>query len=348
MADKKISQLNRLTTPLLSDAFAIVNSGETKHTLIGDIATPIRNYNVPLTASGITVSGDIVPTTAEGATLGTVEKPFADLYLQSGSISIESDTPGDPSALISNVDGNLEISVGGMRLIESGNSFIAETGSFQYISGSLTQLGDYIRSGDTITTGSVDFSGSFEASLQEDYVWVGNSNGRSTPTTIDQLASSGSLVKSAYISLYDTSSQSLITSGSEQVVTFSNSWGQSGMSLVSGSRLVMEKQGTYQFSFVAQVTNSDNSVHDAYFWIKYNGNNFPNSTTRMTMPTRKDSGDASAQLMSINIVGQNTVDNGYIELWWTGDSTTLSLEETPAYGPVPETPSIIANIVRVG
>jgi len=350
MADKKISQLNRLTTPLLEDAFAIVNSGETKHTLIGDIATPIRNYNVPLTASGITVSGDIVPTTPQGSTLGTPEKPFREIFLQSGSISIESDTPGDPAALISNKGGNLDISVGGMRLVEPGNSFIAETGSFSFISGSMTQVGDYTRIGNTITTGSVSFTGSFEASLTKDNIWIGDSNNRSIETSVSSLSTylTGSLVKSAYISLYDTSSQSLITSGSAQVVTFSNSWGQSGITLVDGTKLTMENQGTYQFSFVAQITNSANAVHDAYFWIKYNGSNFPNSTTRITLPTRKDSGDASAQLMSINIVGQNVVDNGYIQLWWTGDSTTLSLEETPAFGPIPETPSIIANIIRVG
>jgi hypothetical protein len=104
-------------------------------------AQDILNANLSVTSSGITVSGDIVPTTPQGATLGTADKPFAELYLQSGSISIESDTPGDPSAIISNVDGNLEISVGGMSLIEPGNSFIAETGSFQYLSGSLNYVG---------------------------------------------------------------------------------------------------------------------------------------------------------------------------------------------------------------
>ena len=148
-------------------------------------------------SGGTELGGDIFPQTPQGATLGTVDKPFRELFLQSGSITIESDTPGDPSAVISNNNGNLDISVGGMRLVELGNSFIAETGSFQYISGSMTQVGDYIRIGDTAITGSVSISGSFEASLQEDYVWMGNSNGRSTPTTIDQLASSGSLVKSA-------------------------------------------------------------------------------------------------------------------------------------------------------
>jgi hypothetical protein len=48
-----------------------------------------------VTSSGITVSGDIVPTTPQGATLGTADKPFAELYIQSGSIH-ESDPPSDP------------------------------------------------------------------------------------------------------------------------------------------------------------------------------------------------------------------------------------------------------------
>jgi hypothetical protein len=156
-------------------------------------AQDILNADLPITSSGITLTGDIVPSTPQGATLGSVDKPFSELYLQSGSISIESDTPGDPSALISNVGGNLDISVGGMRLVEPGNSFIAETGSFQYISGSMTQVGDYVRIGNTTTTGSVDFSGSFEASLTENYVWIGDSNNRSieTPSFIFKYISDG-------------------------------------------------------------------------------------------------------------------------------------------------------------
>lgn len=158
----------------------------------------------------------------------------------------------------------------------------------------------------------------------------------------------GSFVESAYISCYSTSSQILVQSGSAQPVTFTNLWVHNGINLVSGSRLVMENPGIYKFSFIAQIQNTDNAVHDAYFWIKYNGSNFPNSTTKITLPTRKDSGDASTQLMAVNILGNNIVENGYIELWWTGDNTNLSLKETPAFGQIPETPSIIANIIRLG
>ena len=159
---------------------------------------------------------------------------------------------------------------------------------------------------------------------------------------------SDTLTESAYISLYSTQSQQLVESGSAQPVTFSDVWAQKGVSLVSGSQIVMEKAGTYKFSFVAQLTNTENSVHDSYFWIKYNGNNFPNSSTQMSLQPRKNESTPSAQLMTVNIVGVAQNDNDYIELYWTGDSDTIQLSETPGDGIKPETPSVIANIVRVG
>jgi len=162
------------------------------------------------------------------------------------------------------------------------------------------------------------------------------------------ISQTGSFVESAYISLYDTGSQPLLTSGSEQVVTFSSQWAAEGISLVSGSQITFDKAGVYNFSFVAQVTNLDNAVHDSYFWIKYNGSNFPNSATRMTLDPRKNASIGSAQLMTMNIVGIALNDNDNIELYWTGDNLLTSLSESPATAVIPETPSIIANVTRVG
>jgi len=127
---------------------------------------------------------------------------------------------------------------------------------------------------------------------------------------------SNTLVPSAYISCYSTQSQQLTTSGSAQPVTFTNVWTQKGV--------------------------------NSYFWVKYNGNNFPNSSTQMSLLARKNESTPSAQLMTVNIVGVAQNDNDYIELYWTGDSDTIQLNETPSDGVKPETPSVIANIVRVG
>ena len=477
MADKKISELNLHTSPALSDSFATVNGGETKKVLLGALNETIRNSNTPLTASGITVSGDIVPTTPQVGTLGTLEKPFREIYLQSGSISIESDTPGEPRATISNFNGNVDIQAAGFSITSGSispfilnnegqitiqNAFqdpeneailqiignnegniqaAVNPGSLVHVtgfdgitnrsvfdsyggggvfsqlilrnangtaanptstvagiigrvatSGYITGTGFGIegvtgppasmnfytpgyRSGSRETmirfyatadneldptgysavikaegmeiTGSLDISGSITADLQENYMWLGDSNNRSNPVSLDTLAESGSFVRSAHISLYSSASQQLAVSGAAQPATFTSVWTQNGITLESGSKLVMEKAGTYQFNFVAQVTNPANAIHDSYFWIKYNGNNFPNSSTKMSVPVRKNETTPSAQLMTVNIVGVAQNDNDYIELYWTGDSTTIQLTESPATEIIPETPSVIANIIRI-
>jgi hypothetical protein len=70
-----------------------------------------------LSISGTTeFGGDLVPRTARGATLGTNERPFRDLYLQSASINIQSDIIGGRNARISNADGNVTIQAAGFQL----------------------------------------------------------------------------------------------------------------------------------------------------------------------------------------------------------------------------------------
>jgi hypothetical protein len=60
--------------------------------------------------------GDLVPKEARGATIGTLERPFRDIYLQSASINIASDIPGGRNATISNADGNVSIAAAGFQL----------------------------------------------------------------------------------------------------------------------------------------------------------------------------------------------------------------------------------------
>ncbi|MDB2399646.1 hypothetical protein N9W01_00110 [bacterium] len=344
MADKKISQLNRLTTPLLGDTIAIVNSGETKHTLIGDVATPIRNYNVPLTASGITVSGDIVPTTPQGATLGSIDKPFAELYLQSGSISIESDTPGDPSAVISNVSGNLEISVGGMLLIQPDASFIAPTGSFSYLSSSFFHEGAATRLGDTIITGSVDIIGSFESDLQENYVWLGDSNNRSAQVSLDTLADSGSLIKKSYGSFYDTTSQTASLANTIYAVNHNSTDLSNGVSIVAGSRITISESGTYTIISTHQYVHNTGGVVTITGWLRKNGVDVDYSGTDLRLK-----GNGDKDLYAINYFVEAEAGD-YYELMWSANGADTFIVATPARtGPVrPAVPSVITTVNKVG
>ncbi|MFN6244793.1 MAG: beta strand repeat-containing protein [Chitinophagaceae bacterium] len=81
------------------------------------------NFN---SSKNVTVAGNI-EALGSTSTLGTITKPFKGLYLSSGSLSIASDTLGQnvPAAVLSNVEGNLQISAGGVKLMGDNTSFIA-------------------------------------------------------------------------------------------------------------------------------------------------------------------------------------------------------------------------------
>jgi hypothetical protein len=106
----------------------------------------------------INVSGNIVPTVSSSSTLGTLQYPFKEIFVGSGSISIQSSISGTIPTTISNNAGNLEISAGGIKLIGTG-SFITTTGSFQYVSGNVSWVGD------NNTYGYISASGGFTGSL---------------------------------------------------------------------------------------------------------------------------------------------------------------------------------------
>jgi hypothetical protein len=79
-----------------------------------------------IASKNVTIGGNIESLGAT-STLGTLEKPFKGLYISSGSLSIASDTLGKdiPAAILSNVEGNLQISAGGLKLMGDNTSLIA-------------------------------------------------------------------------------------------------------------------------------------------------------------------------------------------------------------------------------
>jgi len=131
-----VSSSTQITANL--PAGTVSSSTQVKANLPGGIvssSTQVVNYNLfALTASsntfytnqiisgtlfvsgGTEFGGDLVPIVAKGATIGTVDRPFRDIFLQSASINIASEIPGGPGAQISNTDGNVSIKAAGFQL----------------------------------------------------------------------------------------------------------------------------------------------------------------------------------------------------------------------------------------
>jgi hypothetical protein len=64
----------------------------------------------------IFMSGDIIPTASSSFDLGSLTNPWRAIYVQSGSISIQSDIPGGIPAVISNANGNITFAGAGFQL----------------------------------------------------------------------------------------------------------------------------------------------------------------------------------------------------------------------------------------
>jgi len=64
----------------------------------------------------ILISGDIIPTASSSFDLGSLTNPWRAIYVQSGSISIQSDIPGGIPAVISNANGNVTFAGAGFQL----------------------------------------------------------------------------------------------------------------------------------------------------------------------------------------------------------------------------------------
>ena len=98
-----------------------------------------------------------------------------------------------------------------------------------------------------------------------------------------------------------------------------------------------------------QLKNDDNEAHYADIWLKFNGSDYPDSSTRFHIPARKNASEFGYTVATVNFVGTSINPNDYVELWWSSDSTSVSLEHIPAGSdPVsPATPSVIATFTQV-
>jgi hypothetical protein len=375
MADKRISDLNLHTSLELSDSLPIINNNETKKTTYGSLYYGIRDGVVSgsqqisdfgfastgsnifngdqtitgsLFISGATeLGGNIVPKTARGATLGTLERPFSDIFVSSGSINIASDVFGSPNTSLSNNNGNILVSAGGIRLVEPGNSFIAETGSFQYISGSMTQVGNYTQLGTHILTGNSTISGSLLVSGSTTQI------GNNTLTGNTQLSGSVGISGSLYMNgnkqfNYGQFCDLTIQSGSANTtypMKLNTTDVSNGVSVVSGSFIKVANTGTYNLQFSAQLEQTSNNASEISIWLRKDGTDMSNSNTELTI--EKISGGGKMVAAWNYMVQLNA--NQYVQLMWcsTRSDTQLHYHATQTTPTRPATPSVIVTMTQI-
>ena len=315
-----------------------------------------------LFVSGTTeFGGDLVPKTSRGATLGTELRPFKGIFVSSGSINIASDIIGDPNTTLSNIGGNILVSAGGMRLVGDA-SFIATTGSFQYISGSMTQVGDYSQTGDYTMVGDKTITGSLQISGS------GFINTHRILTDLDtgsfsDLGVSGSLYVSESIYVtdefylngnklfnYGQFSDTTTQSGSANTaysMKFNTTDISHNVSVVSGTRLTVANTGIYNIQFSAQLDNTANTNELVDIWFAVTGSNVANSNTQLSI-NKAQAGNFGKVVAAWNTMLPLSASN-YVELKWssTGNGILLSATGSASNPTRPAVPSVIATITQI-
>jgi hypothetical protein len=111
---------------------------------------------------------------------------------------------------------------------------------------------------------------------------------------------------------------------------------------VPSSRVVISTAGVYRISYSVQLTKSSVGTQTAYVWTVINGTALTRSTAVLTLETQNGYELATGEHI------YTFATNDYFEVYFTSNNSDASAVAIPAFGDVPEVPSIVTNVYRIG
>lgn len=150
-----------------------------------------------------------------------------------------------------------------------------------------------------------------------------------------------------YGQFYSTQDQTPAANTPTALTLNNSSAFNSGITVVSNSRVTYDTVGVYVIVVSVQFNNTDANDHDVYVWFRKNGNDIANSASVTTVPKIGDGGKA---LLEIS-VAESLAASDYIEAIVMVEDAGVDIEHVAAaVGPpaVPAIPSVIFNTWRIG
>jgi len=144
----------------------------------------------------------------------------------------------------------------------------------------------------------------------------------------------------SYGSFYDTTIQTNAVAAGN-AMKFNTTDFNSGVSIVSNSRITFTNAGKYNIAFSAQMEKTDGGTDTAEIWLKKNGNNEPFTNTKFYLV-----GNNAKMVAAWNFF-VNASANDYYEIFWYSSDTNVRVLAEIA-GARPAIPSIIMTVNQVG
>ena len=145
---------------------------------------------------------------------------------------------------------------------------------------------------------------------------------------------------SSYISVFDTTDQTIESALSASVMTFNNIDFNRGITLVSSSQFTLSQDGVYNLAFSAQFNKTGGGGETAWIWLRKNGTDVDNTNTSIHVP-----GGTNERLVAAWNFFISGSAGDYYELAWTATNVSVYLDYVPSVpGVYPAIPSLIATM----
>jgi hypothetical protein len=145
-------------------------------------------------------------------------------------------------------------------------------------------------------------------------------------------------------SFWSTANQTAAATNTAYAITLNNTDANSnGVSIVSNSQVTFAYEGVYDLQFSAQLHNNSGggSGNIVNIWLRKNGTNVPDSDTKVSCPTNNPY-VVPAWNFTLKLLAGD-----YLELIWSTDNTSISLDTDVASGIHPGIPSVIVTAEQV-
>lgn len=145
-----------------------------------------------------------------------------------------------------------------------------------------------------------------------------------------------------YGAFSDTTLQAVTSVGEAMAMTFDTTDAANGISIGSPtSRIVVDNQGVYNVQFSAQLDKTSGAAAVIHIWLRKNGTNVPNTTSRVVVQ-----GTAAELVAAWNFIIQLEPTN-YVELMWESNDADVVLLAASATSVYPAIPSVICTVTQV-
>lgn len=149
-----------------------------------------------------------------------------------------------------------------------------------------------------------------------------------------------------YGAFSDTTTQTA-TANTATLITFNTTDYSNGVTVSSGSNLVVANAGTYNIQFSVQLENTDTQLDDVSIWIRVNGVDVAGSTGYISVPN-SHGGTPGHSVNGWNYFLQLNA-NDYVQLVWStvAATTTIKYYAAATTPTRPATASVIATVNQV-